>query len=152
VKIFIVTNLTILKLSERLSALLAPSPGVTPHGIVAAVIAVLGQFFEDPDQRQLLASSLGRIPCQQSVEFCYPSSQLRPWLDDTLVLEWVSPDLSTFRTVFRDTFRSRAISLIVLPLTRCLRRSLPSTAQSPHVPESSIIWSSLQPDFTAALP
>ena len=27
----------------------------------------------------------------------------------------VSPDLSTFRTVFRDTFRSRAISLIVFP-------------------------------------
>src|SRR6476646_4479808 len=34
----------------------------------------------------------------------------------------VSPDLSTFRTVFRDTFRSRAISLIVLPLMKCSRR------------------------------
>ncbi|MDR6305651.1 hypothetical protein GGQ85_003375 [Nitrobacter vulgaris] len=30
--------------------------------------------------------------------------------------------LSTFRTVFRDTFRSRAISLIVLPLMKCSRR------------------------------
>src|SRR3954452_5064015 len=27
------------------------------------------------------------LPCQQSVEFCCPSSQLRPWLDYTLVLE-----------------------------------------------------------------
>ena len=34
----------------------------------------------------------------------------------------VSPDLSTFRTVFRETFRSRAISLIVLPLMKCSRR------------------------------
>src|SRR5260221_9898706 len=34
----------------------------------------------------------------------------------------VSPDRSTLRTVFRDTFRSRAISLIVLPLMKCSRR------------------------------
>jgi hypothetical protein len=40
------------------------------------------------------------------------------------------PDRSTLRTVFRDTFRSRAISRIVLPLMKCsldrdgLRQSL----------------------------
>src|ERR1700676_3676396 len=70
---------------RRLSTLLAPSPGVTPHGVVTAVIAATAQLFEDPDQRQLLASSLGHIPCQQSVELCCPSSQLRSRLDNTLV-------------------------------------------------------------------
>ena len=73
--------------SRRLSALLAPPSGVTAHGVVAAVIATPAQLFEDPDQRQLLASSLGRIRRQQSVELCCPSSQLRPRLDNTLVLE-----------------------------------------------------------------
>jgi hypothetical protein len=37
----------------------------------------------------------------------------------------VSPDRSSLRTVFRDTFRSRAISLIVLPLIKCSRRIRP---------------------------
>ena len=73
--------------SRGFSALLAPPSGVTAHGVVTAVIAASAQLFEDPDQRQLLASSLGRVPCQQSVEFCCPSSQLRPRLDNTLVLE-----------------------------------------------------------------
>ena len=48
--------------SRRLSALLAPSPGVTSHGVVTAVIAALTQLLEDPDQRQLLASGLARVP------------------------------------------------------------------------------------------
>src|ERR1700722_1245683 len=73
--------------SRGFSALLAPPSGVTAHGVVTAVIAATAQLFEDPYQRQLLASSLGRVPCQQSVEFCCPSSQLRPRLDNTLVLE-----------------------------------------------------------------
>jgi hypothetical protein len=34
----------------------------------------------------------------------------------------VAPDRSTLWTVFRDTFRSRAITLIVLPLMKCSRR------------------------------
>src|SRR5690606_23286877 len=45
----------------------------------------------------------------------------RGWIERSYSNE-VSPDLSTFRTVFRDTFRSRAISLIVLPLMKCSRR------------------------------
>src|SRR5262245_6754967 len=36
---------------RRLSAFFAPTPGVTPHGIVPAVIAAAAQLFEDPDQR-----------------------------------------------------------------------------------------------------
>jgi hypothetical protein len=48
--------------SRRLSALLTPSPGVTPHGVVTAIIAAATQLLEDPDQRQLLASGLARIP------------------------------------------------------------------------------------------
>ena len=48
----------------------------------------------------------------------------------------VAPDRSTLRTVFRDTFRSRAISLIVLPLMKCSRRIRPivSTVSIPHHP------------------
>src|SRR5271156_2447878 len=37
----------------------------------------------------------------------------------------VPPDRSILRTVFRDTRRSRAICLIVLPLTKCSRRIRP---------------------------
>ena len=73
--------------SRRLPALLAPPSGVTAHGVVTAVIAAPAELLEDPDQRQLLASGLGRIPCQQPVEFCCPSAQLRSRLDNTLVLE-----------------------------------------------------------------
>src|SRR5713101_2915622 len=48
----------------------------------------------------------------------------------------VAPDRSTLRTVFRDTFRSRAISLIVLPLMKCSRRIRPivSTVSIPPPP------------------
>ena len=76
---------------RRLPALLAPSPGVAPHGIVAAVVAAPAQFLEDADQRQLLAGGLGRVPCQQFVEFCRPPPQLRPRLDVPLVLERCLP-------------------------------------------------------------
>jgi hypothetical protein len=47
--------------SYRLPARLAPPPGVATHGLVTAVIAAPAQFFEDPDQRELLASGFGRI-------------------------------------------------------------------------------------------
>jgi hypothetical protein len=41
----------------------------------------------------------------------------------------VSPDLSSFRTVFRETCRSRALSLLILPLMKCSRliRAIVST-------------------------
>jgi hypothetical protein len=37
--------------SGRLSTVLAPSPGITSHGIIITVIAAATQLFEDPDQR-----------------------------------------------------------------------------------------------------
>ena len=119
-----------------LPPLLGPTPGITAHGVVAAVISAPAQLFEDPDQRQLLAGGLGRIACQQRVKFCRPPAQLRPRLHLPLVLEDVSPDRSTLRTVFRDTFRSRAISLIVLPLMKCSRRirAIVSTISIPPPP------------------
>src|SRR6266852_4334424 len=51
----------------------------------------------------------------------------------------VSPDRSILRTVFRDTRRSRAICLIVLPLTKCSRRIRPivSTVSIPPPPASN---------------
>src|SRR5271157_57965 len=72
---------------RRLPVLLGPSSGIAAHGIVAAVIAAPAQFLENPDQRQLLAGSLGRVPCQQFVEIRRPPPQLRPGLDRALVLE-----------------------------------------------------------------
>jgi len=70
---------------RRLPALLGPSPGVAPYGIVAAVIAASAQFLENPDQRQLLAEGLGRIAFQQFIELRRPSPQLRPRLHVSLV-------------------------------------------------------------------
>src|SRR5215831_20824663 len=55
--------------------------------MVAAVIAAPAQVLEHPDQRQLLASRLGRIAFQQFVERSCPSTQLWPWLDVALVLK-----------------------------------------------------------------
>src|SRR3989454_7367379 len=48
----------------------------------------------------------------------------------------VAPDRTTLRTVFRDTRRSRAISLIALPLRKYSRRIRPivSTVSIPHHP------------------
>jgi hypothetical protein len=66
------------------------------------------------DQRQLLAGGLGRTAFQQFIELGR------------------SPDRSTLRTAFRDTFRSREISLIVLPFDEVLAPNpanrLPPTA------------------------
>src|SRR5437016_10345260 len=48
----------------------------------------------------------------------------------------VAPDRRTLRTVFRDTFSSRMISLIGLPLTKCSRliRPIVSTTSIPRHP------------------
>src|SRR5262249_52789861 len=50
----------------------------------------------------------------------------------------VSPDRSTLRTVLRDTFRSRAISLIVLPLIKCSRRIRPIVSTVSIPPHRSL--------------
>src|SRR4029077_2966009 len=53
---------------RRSPMLLGPSPGVAAQSIIAAVIAAPAELLEDPDQRQLLASRLGRVAFQQFVE------------------------------------------------------------------------------------
>src|SRR5271169_4962404 len=65
----------------------------------------------------------------------------------------VAHDRSTLRTVFRDTFRSRAISLIVLPLIKCSRRIRPivSTVSIP----SPLAWNQseqrIRPTFRGSI-
>jgi hypothetical protein len=71
----------------RLPAFFAPPPGVTPHGIVSAVVAAPAQLFENPDQRQLFTSWFGRVRRQQPVELRCPPPQLWSWLHLPLVLE-----------------------------------------------------------------
>ena len=122
---------------RRRPALDAPLLGVAPDRVVAALVAEPAQLLEDPDQRQPLArrlpprssnSSRSRSPCQA------PSfgrgCTARSYSND------VAPDRRTFRTVFRDTFSSRTISLIDLPLTRCSRliRPIVSTTSIPRHP------------------
>src|SRR3954454_13701061 len=60
----------------------------------------------------------------------------------------VAPDRRTLRTVFRDTLRSRAISLIVLPLRKCSRRIRPivSTVSIPPPPASNQSEQRIRPD------
>jgi hypothetical protein len=62
-------------------------------------------------------------------------------------------DRSTIRTVFQDTFRSRAISLIVLPLMKCSRRIRPivSTVSIPPPPASNQSEQRIRPTFSTPL-
>ena len=118
--------------SPAFPALLAPSPGVAAHGVNRRHSRAR-ELLEYPDQCQLLASGLGGVPAS-SPSILMPIVPLRPRLDNTLVRQRGSPHLSTFRTAFRDTFRSRAISLIVLPLMKCSRRirAIVSTISIPN--------------------
>src|SRR5258708_19123429 len=65
----------------------------------------------------------------------------------------VSPDRSILRTVFRDTRRSRAICLIVLPLTKCSRRIRPivSTASIPPPPASNQSEQRIRPNWRGSI-
>src|ERR1700685_1129399 len=65
----------------------------------------------------------------------------------------VAPDRSTLRTVFRDTFRSRAISLIVLPLMKCSRRIRPivSTVSIPPTPRLDQSEQRIRPTFRGSI-
>ena len=65
----------------------------------------------------------------------------------------VSPDRRTLRTVFRDTRRSRAISLIVLPLRKCSRRIRPivSTVSIPPPPASNQSEQCISPTFRGSI-
>src|SRR3954454_23614466 len=65
----------------------------------------------------------------------------------------VAPDRRTLRTVFRDTLRSRAISLIVLPLRKCSRRIRPivSTVSIPPPPASNQSEQRIRPNGRGAI-
>ena len=107
--------------SRGLHSPLLHRQALTAHGVVTTVIAAPAGLLEDPDQRQLLASGLGRIPCQQPVEFCCPSVPASVAAGQHARTRMRSrPTSAPSGTVFRDTFRSRAISLIVLPLIQVL--------------------------------
>jgi hypothetical protein len=121
---------------RRLPVRLAPPSGVAPHRIVAALLPAPAQFLEEANQRQLLTGRLAGIPGQQFVKGP-PSSGPASAAAEALVSNEndVSPDRSTRRTVLRDTPRSRAISLIGLPLTKCSRNRLHN--QHPPPPASN---------------
>ena len=76
---------------------------------------------------QVMAAHLqeAAILREQSIEFVRPSPSFRLGWTSRSYSKAVSPDRSTLRTVFRATLRSRAISLIVLPLRKCSRRIRP---------------------------
>src|SRR5258708_11401505 len=65
----------------------------------------------------------------------------------------VSPDRSILRPVFRDTRRSRAICLIVLPLTKCSRRIRPivSTVSIPPPPASNQSEQRIRPNWRGSI-
>jgi len=70
-----------------LPALLGPSPGVAPHGIVAAVIAKSAQLLEQPDQCQAFTRHLGFVHRQQLIELLAPRADLRKRLSLSLVMK-----------------------------------------------------------------
>src|SRR5580693_602954 len=114
----------------------APGPCVTAHGVVATLVAQRPQFFEQPDQGQTLSRRGLGIRRQHPIEIGLPPSQPGPRLDLPLVRKRCLPERRILRTVLREIFRSRAISLIDLPLTRCSRRIRPivSTTSIPRHP------------------
>src|SRR5437764_5069257 len=90
----------------------APDPGVAANGIIAAVIAQRLQLLEQPDQRQPLARRAAGVPRQEAIQLSLPMPELRTRLNLPLICKRCLPERSTLRTVLRETFRSRAISLI----------------------------------------
>lgn len=74
-------------LGRRRSSRLRPAPGISAHGVVAALIAERAQFLIDPDQRQLLTRRLAEIAVQEPVELVLPRSDLRLRLSLSLIGE-----------------------------------------------------------------
>ncbi len=70
---------------HRLTVCFAPALGVAAHGVVAALVAVPAQFFENPDQRQAFARWLLLIRCQQLIEPILPRPNPRKWLDFSFI-------------------------------------------------------------------
>jgi hypothetical protein len=78
----------------------------------------------------MFTSAFGRVRRQQPVKFCCSYSQHRPRLTNRSYSNDVSPDLSTFRTVFHDT----GGLLDRLALIKCSRRirAIVSTISIPN--------------------
>ncbi len=71
--------------NRRRRAIALPATGVTPHRVVAALIAPTAQGLENPDQRQPLAARLRLVRRQQLLKVVQPSPQTRQRLLLTLV-------------------------------------------------------------------
>ena len=112
-----------------------PCPSIAAHRVVTALIAQTAQRLEDAHQGQAFARACLRCQ-QQPVEIRPPLPQLRQRLDLPLVAERRAPDRTTLRTVFRDTCRSRTISLIERPRMKNSRlmRAIVSTPNIPPPP------------------
>ena len=106
---------------------------------VRSVDFVIEAVFEDLELKRSIFAELDRIAPPTAVLASNSSSSAvhRPsfglgWTSRSYSNE-VAPDRRTLRTVFRDTFRSRAISLIVLPLMKCSRR-IRATVSTTSIP------------------
>src|SRR5262245_39470558 len=76
---------------RRLPALLGPSPGVTTHGIVAAVITPLAQVLEQADQGQTFTGWLCFVRRQKLIKDISPAANLRQRLIFPLVTKRSRP-------------------------------------------------------------
>ena len=120
---------------RRLPRAPCPAPGVAPHRVVAAVVASARAA-----PRRSGSASAARAPASprspassRSSSAVHGPSFGRGWTSRSYA-NAVSPDRSTLRTVFRDTFSSRAISLIVLPLTKMLAPDPRNRLHAQHPP------------------
>ena len=123
--------------SRQLPALLAPPPGVTPHGIVTdrrsrarAVLRTSGSTSAVHERiwpHSPPAIRRAPLPIVQASAAAGQHARTRKR----------SLSTSAPRTVFRDTFRSRAISLIVLPLMKCSRRIRAIVSTTSTLPPAS---------------
>ena len=72
--------------ARRLACMVSrPTPRVTPHRVIAAVIAKRPQLFEHTDQRQPLARCLCCVRRKHSVDLSLPGAELGTRLDLPLV-------------------------------------------------------------------
>jgi hypothetical protein len=118
---------------RRIARVLAPSPGVTPYCIVTPANSASTLLFEDPHLRQLFTSGFGHVRRQKPFKFRRPSARFGRCRTNRSYSNEVSSDFSTLQSVFRNTYRSRAIK-IVLPSMKCSCsiRAIGSTISIPH--------------------
>ena len=89
--------------------------------VIAAFVAERPQLLERRTRVSRFARR--RFGVRRPIVFLFPSSQLRTRLHLALVgKRRLSFDRGTFRTVSRDSLRSRAFSLVDSPWMKCSRR------------------------------